>query len=153
MSKVTEGYFENPGCGKMTFGQVIEEIISYIQKDTEKEYDVVVGCDSSSDQDPLFPIAIVVLRKGNGGRFFLKKMRFKEERKIFRTWKMRILREVMELDKVPDYEFKYIHADVGNNGATREMIKEVIGLIKGNGFEPKIKPESFVASGVADKYC
>jgi len=25
-------------------------------------------------------------------------------------------------------------------------------LIKGNGFEPKIKPESFVASTVADRY-
>jgi predicted RNase H-related nuclease YkuK (DUF458 family) len=32
------------------------------------------------------------------------------------------------------------------------MIKEVIGLIRGNGFEPKIKPESFVASVVADRY-
>jgi predicted RNase H-related nuclease YkuK (DUF458 family) len=32
------------------------------------------------------------------------------------------------------------------------MIKEVTGLIRGNGFEPKIKPESFVASTVADRY-
>jgi len=32
------------------------------------------------------------------------------------------------------------------------MIKEVIGLIRGNGFEPRIKPESFAASNVADRY-
>jgi len=32
------------------------------------------------------------------------------------------------------------------------MIKEVVGLIKGNGFEAKIKPEAYVASAVADRY-
>jgi len=32
------------------------------------------------------------------------------------------------------------------------MIKEVTGLIRGNGFEAKIKPESFAASTVADRY-
>jgi predicted RNase H-related nuclease YkuK (DUF458 family) len=51
-----------------------------------------------------------------------------------------------------NYQFRYIHADIGENGATKDMIKEVIGLIKGNGFEPKIKPEAFVASTVADRY-
>jgi len=50
------------------------------------------------------------------------------------------------------YQFRYIHADVGENGKTKDMIKEVTGLIKGNGFEPKIKPESFVASTVADRF-
>ncbi len=55
--------------------------------------------------------------------------------------------------KIPlDYRFRYIHADVGERGATRDMIKEITGLILGNGFEPKIKPESFVASVVADRY-
>jgi predicted RNase H-related nuclease YkuK (DUF458 family) len=32
------------------------------------------------------------------------------------------------------------------------MIREVTGLIRGNGFEPKIKPEAFAASTVADRY-
>ena len=52
----------------------------------------------------------------------------------------------------PKYEFLYIHADVGENGKTKDMIKEVVGLIKSNGFEAKIKPESYAASVVADKY-
>jgi len=41
---------------------------------------------------------------------------------------------------------------VGEQGQTRDMVKEVVGLIKSNGFEPKIKPESFAASVVADRY-
>jgi len=169
---VAKGYFDNPTCGRLTFKEVIDEIINYIGERPGKEYDVVVGCDSSSDQDPCFPVAIVVLRKGHGGRFFLRKIRFShEENKRFVNWKMRILREVMlscelalclrekleekimEIEEIPNYEFKYIHADIGHNGATKEMIKEVTGLIRGNGFEPMIKPESYVASGVADKFC
>ena len=67
--------------------------------------------------------------------------------------KERLVKEIANLPFNPSWQFRYIHADVGHNGDTREMIKEVVGLIRGNGFEPKIKPESFVASGVADKYC
>ena len=37
-------------------------------------------------------------------------------------------------------------------GLTKEMVKEVTGLIRGNGFEPRIKPFSFAASVVADRY-
>ena len=51
-----------------------------------------------------------------------------------------------------NYQCRYIHADIGENGQTRDMIKEVVGLIRGNGFEPKIKPEAYVASCVADRY-
>ena len=50
------------------------------------------------------------------------------------------------------YQFEYIHADVGERGKTKEMVKEVMGLIKGTGFEPKIKPYSFAATVVADRY-
>ena len=50
------------------------------------------------------------------------------------------------------YQFEYIHADIGEKGPTKDMIKEVTGLIRGNGFEPRIKPYSFAASTVADRY-
>jgi len=172
MSKILDGNFYNPTRGNLNFQEVVEEIIGYLQKEPERSYEVVVGCDSSSDQDPCFPLAIVALKKGGGGRFFLRKIRYNpQERKRFKNWKMRILEEVMlscelalhlkevlgnkikELGNISNYEFRYIHADVGENGDTKEMIKEVTGLIRGNGFEPKIKPEAYVASGVADRYC
>ena len=61
-------------------------------------------------------------------------------------------KRIKELSNSSNYQFRYIHADIGENGATKDMIKEVTGLIRGNGFEPKIKPESFVASTVADRF-
>jgi predicted RNase H-related nuclease YkuK (DUF458 family) len=168
MEKVLNGYFYNPSKGNLKVDEVISEVFSYISEKPEKLYDIIVGCDSSSGETPHFPLAVVVLRKGEGGRFFLKRIGYKNRK--FYNWKERILEEVTlscefalflkenfekKIGKATDsanFEFRYIHADVGENGATKDMIREVVGLIRGNGFEPKIKPESFVASSVADRY-
>jgi len=45
-----------------------------------------------------------------------------------------------------------IHVDIGNNGPTRAMIKEITGMIRGSGFNIKIKPEACAAANVADRY-
>ena len=49
------------------------------------------------------------------------------------------------------YDFE-IHIDVGPIGPTRDMIKEVVGMVQGNGFVAKTKPDSWGASSVADKH-
>ncbi|MEA3293027.1 MAG: ribonuclease H-like YkuK family protein [Patescibacteria group bacterium] len=158
------GYFYNPTKGNLLLEEVIDEMFYYMSEKKDMFYDIVVGCDSCSNEEPSFPVAIVILRKKSGGRFFLKSIKYKNRK--FYNFKERILEEVMlscDLalslkDKFQDrfknlnYQFRYIHADVGENGETKDMIKEVTGLIRGNGFEPKIKPESFAASSVADKY-
>lgn len=168
MEKFLEGSFYNPTKGNLRLEEVMQEMINWMAEKPEKFYDIVVGCDSSSSEEPTFPAAIVILRKGEGGRFFLKRIAY-ENRKFY-TWKTRILEEVLiscelalylrevfsekmnSTDLGISYQFLYIHADVGENGRTKDMIKEVVGLIRGNGFEPKIKPESFAASAVADRY-
>ena len=166
MSNFSEGYFYNPTRGNLNVSQVVEEIFGYMKEKPERTYDIIVGCDSSSGEEPYFPVAVVVLRKGEGGRFFLKRIGYKNRK--FYTWKTRVLEEVMlscelalflrenfetKINPVNlNYQFRYIHADIGEQGETKDMIREVTGLIRGNGFEPKIKPESFVASSVADRY-
>jgi uncharacterized protein len=166
---ILNGLFYNPTRGNLRIGRVVDELCSYISEKPGKFYDIVVGCDSSSVEEPHFPLAVVILRVGEGGRFFLKKV-IRKEKKFF-NYKQRILEEVFLSCQLASYlkkkfdgkiidlnkkgghcQFRYIHADVGGNGATRDMIKEVTGLIKGNGFEAKIKPESFAASSVADRY-
>ncbi len=162
-----DDFFYNPTKGRLTFNQVIAEIENYINENPEREYELIVGCDSSSGKEPFFPVCVVLLRKGRGGRFFLKRIQY--PKKKFYSFKERVLQEVflscqlaLELKEILEkkfsqknhkFSFKYIHADVGENGATKEMVKEVINLIRSNGFEPKIKPEAFAASVVADRYC
>jgi len=170
MEKINKGYFFNPTKGNIKIEEVIKEIFNYISEKPDKFYDIVVGCDSSSGENPHFPIALVVLRTGEGGRFFLKKVAYKGRE--FYSWKERILEEVLlscqlalylkeKLGKGEKscffnqkflYQLRYIHADIGEGGKTKDMVREVMGLIKGNGFEPRIKPESFAASTVADRY-
>jgi len=165
---LNNGNFFSPSKGNLSLEEVIKEIFGYMQESPGNNYEVIVGCDSPSSDKPFFPIAIVVLRVGSGGRFFLKKMQYPDKLlKKFSFWKNRILqevylscelalslREVLE-ERVPKgvkYQFQYIHADVGEQGKTKEMVKEIIGLIKSNGFEPCIKPKSFAATVVADRY-
>lgn len=169
MDKILKGKFHNPTRGKISLEEVMQEIQDYMTKKPTKFYEIVVGCDSPATDDPFFPLAIVVRRKGEGGRFFLKKIKYDKGQK-FPNWKMRILEEVMlscrlgtylrenfeeRLEKAKinfDYNLEYIHADIGKNGITKDMIKEVVGLIRGNGFKPKIKPNAFAATSVADRY-
>jgi hypothetical protein len=162
------GNFFNPTKGNLSFDDAIGEIFAYMAEEPQREYEIVVGCDSASLEQPHFPATIVVRRMGAGGRFFLKKISYGGKK--FYNFKQRILQEVLlscelalvlretlEMRKLilPDnlkWDFSYIHADVGERGATREMVREVTGLIRGNGFEPMIKPFSFAASAIADKY-
>jgi len=45
-----------------------------------------------------------------------------------------------------------IHLDVGKNGATRSLVKEVIKMIVGSGYIAVTKPDSFGATKVADRH-
>jgi len=168
MKQTFDGHFYNPSRGNLSSDEVIQELTCYIEEKPDRFYDIVVGCDSSSGEEPNFPVALVILRKGEGGRFFLKKIKYKNKK--FYNIHQRVLEEVLlscelalflrekfeqkikNLTQSPNFQFRYIHADVGENGQTKDMIKEVVGLIRGNGFEAKIKPEAFVASVVADRY-
>lgn len=177
MEGFLEGKFYNPTKGNLDIKEVIQELIGYISEKPEFFYDIIVGCDSSSSETPDFPLVLAVWRVGEGGRFFVKKITYKNRK--FYQWKQRILEEVLiscefalylkenfdkrlfetisnsadkEKSVFPKYQLRYIHADIGEQGQTKDMIREIVGLIRGNGFEPKIKPESFVASTVADRY-
>jgi len=139
------GHFFNPTKGNLTFDQTIEEIFAYMQEQPQKNYEIVVGCDSASLEQPRFPVTIVARRVGEGGRFFLKQISY--GRRKFYNFKQRILQEVLiscelalilrdalELRKLVlpqplKWNFSYIHADIGEQGATREMVREVTGLI------------------------
>jgi len=171
MEKILGDTFYNPTCGDLLIGEVMEEMIKYMEEKPENFYDIIVGCDSSSGDEPTFPVAIAILRIGEGGRFFLKKIKYSPAiNKKFINWKNRILEEVLiscdlalslresfknrvqERNSRVEYQFRYIHADIGEKGKTKDMIKELTGLIRANGFEPKIKPEAYIATTLADRY-
>ena len=99
-------------------------------------------------------------RVGNGGRYFWRRLDLQK----FYTLRDRIINEVLlslevakevlselKLANVKNYDFE-IHADIGENGATKAMLQEVVGMIRAHNFEAKTKPDSYAASSVADRH-
>jgi predicted RNase H-related nuclease YkuK (DUF458 family) len=155
--------FFNSSLGvPLTAGEVVKEVVTYMQAEPTRRYKVTIGTDSEllSTKNADFVTAIVVHRIGNGGRYFWRRFELGK----FHTLRDRIIREVLisldvakevltELKKspLPDFEFE-VHADVGMNGPTNAVIQEVMGMIRAHNFEAKMKPESYAASNVADRH-
>lgn len=147
---------------KLSVKEVVREIIEFMRADLTRHYKVTIGTDSElyRGNKADFVTAIVVHRVGNGGRYFWRRI----EALKMHSLRERIVKEVLisldiakdtlsELKKFPLPEFDFeIHIDVGENGPTKAMIQEVVGMVRANNFEAKTKPESYAASNVADRH-
>ena len=148
---------------QLTTSQIVETMINFMREDEKRTYKVIIGSDSEARANKTadFVSAIVIHRVGNGGRYFWRRTLM---HKKFHTLRDRILEEVLLSLKVaeeflsatkqfdvPKFSFE-IHIDVGENGATRDMIQELVGMIRANNYEAKTKPESYAASKVADRH-
>lgn len=159
--------FQNPTEGKLSLIRVVNEITGFIQEDPDASYGLVIGTDSQDKKTKSktwsdFVTAIIIHRRGKGGRYFWqksKKNKFSSLRdKIYaetllsiETAKNFVPKLKTSLNGNGKYDLE-IHIDVGEVGPTREMIKEVVGIVRGNGLTPKIKPDAYGAATIADKY-
>lgn len=153
--------------GVVSVPQIIKHIFDYLEEDPKANYNLVIGTDSHETGKSLkgksinLVTAIVVHRLGHGGKYFWKRRHVKNihtlREKIytetmaslnFATSFVPVLRKNLN-GHSPSLE---IHIDVGERGETREMIKEVVGMVTGNGFVAKTKPNAYGASYVADKH-
>lgn len=152
--------FYSPSRGRMTLEQVVDDILNYVSEDTGFSYKLIVGSDSQLRDATCFVSAIIIHRLGKGARYYYTK---KYAHKIG-SLRQRIFYEAslsLSLADVlvnllasrgrSDLEVE-IHVDVGLQGDTRDLVREIIGMIMGSGFDAKIKPEACGASKVADKY-
>jgi len=158
--------FLSPSVGVVTIPMVLESIESFVNEDPGGFYRLVIGTDSqvkvnNGQEECEYVSAIVIYRWGRGARYFWRKV--SEHKKP--TLRDKIYTEtLMSLDvaqkigpKIPEsmHRVKYeleIHIDVGQAGPTREMVKEVVGMVNGNGYAARIKPDSWGASSVADRH-
>ncbi len=159
--------FHNATFGELSLSEVIEAIKIFLEEAPVAQYSLVIGTDSHEHMEGKGSLsvvtAIVVHRRGFGGRYFWQKKSLPKTRTLrekiytetlsslsFATRFVPLLKKTLN-GKEPNYNLE-IHVDVGEHGATREMIKEVVGMVSGNGFVAKTKPDSFGASYVADKH-
>ena len=153
--------FKSPTHGPLDFDSVLEKLLEYMGTEPGLEYELIIGTDSMpSGEEAEFVSAIVVHRKNRGGIYFWSK----RHEIHLHTLRQRIFQEAMHSLKlaeqlierlkslnVTDFNLT-IHVDVGPNGETKKMMHEIVGMIKGNGYAVKTKPDSYGASSVADRH-
>lgn len=152
--------FVSPSKGVMSFGEMMADIIDFITGLPLSSHKIIIGSDSQVKEDTCFITAVIVHRLGKGARYYYRK---KRQRKI-ESLRQKIFYETalsLEVGSMVTKEFAdsghadlnvEIHIDVGHNGETKPLIKEVVGMVTGSGFKAKIKPEAYGASSVADKH-
>lgn len=153
--------FTSPSKGLMTLEKVVTDILDYAGEDQSRPYKLLVGTDSQPfHKGTCFVSAIIIHRLGKGARYYYHKS---FETRIY-SLRQRIFYEASLSLELSDQLYASlkkqgrqdltveIHLDVGTHGETRDLVKEVTGMIVGSGFDARIKPDACAASKVADKY-
>jgi uncharacterized protein len=155
--------------GKISIIESIREIKKFLEEQPSSEYSLVIGTDShekekKGDSKTINLVtAVLVHRGGYGGKYYWRRKLIPD----IHTLRDKIYSETMESiafasffvpllkkelnGQCPRYKLE-IHVDIGEFGDTRDMIKEAVGMVTGNGFVARIKPYSYGASHVADKH-
>lgn len=139
---------------------VYSDIISFMEVNPRATYKVIVGSDSQVRTETCFVTAIIIHRVGKGARYYYRRQLHQKiaslRQRVFYETALSLetagrLAEKLAENGHGDLNVE-IHLDVGNNGGTKELIREVVGMVVGSGFDARIKPDSCGATKVADKH-
>ena len=151
--------------GEVSMERIVEIIDGYVSKNPHSEYQVIVGTDSQNFDKTKIVLVIAVIEKRKGGIFFYEITNVTKitniKQKLYTETQMSLDCATQLMDAFEkgfeETGFDYtkvqfsIHVDAGFNGPTKEVIPEIVGWVKSCGYDVHVKPESFVASSIADK--
>ncbi len=157
----------SPTHGELEISQIPKYIREYYErmKDFGQGIHITIGTDSQNFDYTKEVNVIAVICEGHGGIFFYKinaRDRISDVRTKLRVEtgdSLDIAEQLIAILEEKEYEEVFlntsftIHIDAGysDKGKTKELIPELVGWVKAMGYEAKVKPDSYVASGVADK--
>lgn len=160
--------FKRGNGTSVSYEEMIEIVSQYIAQDVTKEYEITIGTDSQNHSHTKMVEVIAIHRVGDGGIFFyhceyVRKIRSIKEKIIEETSRslanasgfldevqLNLIDKDIDLDKI-NIHFQ-IHCDIGHKGRTSALIKEITSWVNSMGYECLIKPESYTASGIANKF-
>lgn len=158
--EVKSAVWKTPSRGDFSFNEMIESIKRYVNEDKNSKHQIIIGADAQSfNQFNLtkYATVIVIRRPGKGAQYYVTT----EKLPLAKSLRQKIWHEVMssyDTLKTLETELKELdvefipHVDVGENGETRALIKEVTGIFLSEGYRVQIKPHSYASSSVADKH-
>lgn len=160
--------FVSPTHGKIEFDRIPELLLEFFEADEDRSHEcaIIVGSDSQNFSYTKAVTVIAMVRYGHGGVFFYEvtKMPLLHDvrSKLYTETQSSLETTVALIDLLSDNE-RYaemykscpisIHVDAGNSdkGKTAALIPEIVGWVRSLGYDCRVKPESFVASSIADK--
>lgn len=154
-----------------TNGRVsMDDIASIIRQkvlDGHGEFNVMIGTDSQNFDQIKMVMVIALHNVGHGGIFFYEVSRVRRienvKEKLFfeTTLSLQCAGQLMEaferLKETTGFDYEKslnfsIHVDAGYNGPSCQVIPEVVGWIRACGYNAVVKPESYAACSIANKY-
>lgn len=160
--------FRSASGQAMTMDEIIDKIARFILKDPDASYEFTVGTDSQNHGQTKMVEVIAVHRKGNGGIYFYNieyvrrisnlKQKINEETSrslniangLIERLELRLYEDDVDISDL-DVSFQ-IHCDIGRCGKTSMLIQEITGWVTSCGYVCLIKPDSYTASGIANKH-
>lgn len=155
-----DNLFHSPTKGPLSYDHLISDLLDYVAQEPHARYKLIVGTDSHTRTDLCFVTAIIIHRLGKGARYYYRRRHQQRIRslrqKIFYETAVSLslaekLAESMVAAGAAALNVE-IHLDVGESGETKDLIRDVVGMVTGSGFHAEIKPNSYGASKVADRY-
>jgi predicted RNase H-related nuclease YkuK (DUF458 family) len=154
--------FHSPSQGQLSIDELMQALANYVAEQPEAKYKLIIGTDSQTNAESThFVTAIVAHRVGKGGRFFIRhehqrpmaslRQKLMHETALSLETISRLQEELMAHDLLLNYDLE-VHVDAGRRGATRELIRDLVGMVITSGFVAKVKPDAFAASSVADRF-
>ena len=152
----------------MSVPDIAKRIFEFIMSDKTNSYEITVGTDSQNYDRTKMVEVIAVHRKGRGGTYFYNiefvrritnlKQKINEETSrsllvandLLDCLEEMFLANDMVMEDL-DVSFQ-IHCDIGRAGKTSILIKEIVSWVTSQGYVCLIKPDSYAASDIADKY-
>ena len=152
----------------MSVPDIARKIFEFIMSDKTNSYEITVGTDSQNFERTKMVEVIAVHRKGRGGTYFYNiefvrritnlKQKINEETSrslIVANDLLDYLEEMFLANDMVmedlDVSFQ-IHCDIGRAGKTSVLIKEIVSWVTSQGYVCMIKPDSYAASDIADKF-
>ena len=163
-----ERVFRRPNGQELTVQAVAVLLGNYMAQEPEAQYELTVGTDSQNYGKTRMVEVIAVRRVGRGGIFCYRvdiiprigNLRQKIHEETQRSLEiadelLQALESYLALSNrtLDDMDVHVaIHCDVGRAGNTKVLIQEIVGWVTALGYDCQIKPSSWCASAVADKY-
>lgn len=156
----------SPTYGTVSMDEIAAIIKSKVENDSG-EFNIMIGTDSQNFHETKMVIVIALHHVGHGGLFFYEestvrritnvKEKLLHETSLSLEYAQQLLDAFDRLKEDTGFDYQKhvnfsIHVDAGYNGPSSQAIPDVVGWIKACGYEAVIKPTSYAACSIANKY-